>query len=75
MHNPTEKQMIVASLAERLIFTKFFETRNDFQIISMSKVISNDSWDIKILSGNTQYLIECKIRKSPKKLYAGWVIQ
>ncbi len=77
MHTEDEKGMIIASLAERLAFTQFFEKRKDFEIIEMSRVIENKSWDVKILSGGTEYLIEVKVRKSPpsKRLRNGWMIQ
>ncbi len=69
MHTEDEKGMIIASLAERLAFTQFFEKRKDFEIIEMSRVIENKQWDVKILSGGTEYLIEVKIRNNTPKDY------
>jgi hypothetical protein len=75
MHSEKQRKMIISSLAERLIFTQFHKQRNDFEILEMSKVIDNKRWDVKILSGGTQYLIEVKIRHTPKKRYPTWTIQ
>ena len=68
-----EKQYIIWSVRERLMLKDFWKqqaaARKEFIIESTSKAEAKAKYDAIIVSADTRYLVECKIRNIPSTQY------
>jgi hypothetical protein len=59
----TTSAIVYAGIKERVLMNKFFESQNNFSIDNVSKVESDEKWDMVITSGGTPYICEVKNRQ------------
>ncbi len=75
----SEQQMqegyIRASLRERYLINELLKQNQDFEILTITKSTGYEKYDAVISSGDTEYIVECKVRLTDFNPAYGYMIE